>query len=73
MAIETGPRLGLVGLAYRLRSGGLTDHPRAFHTSCTTAEVLVPDGTTFNVDGELVPLGSGRFTVQARAFQLVVG
>jgi diacylglycerol kinase (ATP) len=73
VAIEAGPRLGLVGLAYRLRTGGVTDHPHAFHASCTTAEVLVPDGTTFNVDGELVTLGAARFTVQARAFRLVVG
>ncbi len=73
VAIEAGPRLGLVGLAYRLRSGGVTDHPHAFHASCTTAEVLVPDGTTFNVDGELVTIGAARFTVQARAFRLVVG
>ena len=42
VAIEAGPRLGLVGLAYRLRTGGVTDHPRAFHSSCTTAEVLAP-------------------------------
>ncbi len=73
VAIEAGPRLGLVGLAYRLRSGGVTDHPHAFHASCTTAEVLVPDGTTFNVDGELVTIGAARFTVQALAFRLVVG
>lgn len=73
VAIDAGPRLGLVGLAYRLRSGGVTDHPRAFHASCTTAEVLVPDGTVFNVDGELVTIGPARFTVQPSAFRLVVG
>ena len=73
VAIEAGPRLALAGLAYRLRSGAVTDHPHALHASCTTAEVLVPDGTTFNVDGELVPIGAARFTVQPRAFRLVVG
>jgi diacylglycerol kinase (ATP) len=73
VAIEAGPRLGLVGLAYRLRRGGVTDHPRAFHTTCTTAEVLAPDGTAFNVDGEIVTIGPARFTVQPRAFRLVVG
>ena len=73
MAIEAGSRLGLVGLAYRLRRGGVTDHPRAFHASCTTAEVLVPDDTDFNVDGELVTIGPARFTVQPGAFRLVVG
>jgi diacylglycerol kinase (ATP) len=73
MGIEAGPRLGLVGVAYRLRSGGMADHPRAFQTRCTTAEVRVPDGTPFNVDGEVVPAGSARFTAQERAFQLVIG
>ncbi|HMJ94537.1 MAG TPA: diacylglycerol kinase family protein [Thermoleophilaceae bacterium] len=73
VAIEAGPRLGLLGLAYRLRSGGVTDDPHAFHASCTTAEVLVPDGTSFNVDGELVTIGAARFTVEPRAFRLVVG
>jgi diacylglycerol kinase (ATP) len=73
VAIEAGPRLGLLGLAYRLRSGGVADDPHAFHASCTTAEVLVPDGTSFNVDGELVTVGTARFTVNARAFRLVVG
>ena len=43
VAIEAGPRLGLVGLAYGLRTSRVTDHPRAFHASCTTSEVLAPD------------------------------
>ena len=73
VAIEAGPRIGLVGLAYRLRSGGVTGHPRAFHASCTTAEVLVSDGTAFNVDGELATIGPARFTVQPGAVRLVVG
>ena len=73
VAIEAGPRLGLIGLAYRLRSGGVADHPRAFQTRCTTAEVRVPEGTPFNVDGEVVTAGSARFTAEGRAFQLVIG
>jgi diacylglycerol kinase (ATP) len=73
VGVEAGPRLGLIALAYRLRSGAVTDHPRAFDTRCTTAEVRVPDGTRFNVDGEVVEAGSARFTAQARAFRLVVG
>jgi diacylglycerol kinase (ATP) len=73
VAIEAGPRLGLVSLAYRLRSGRVTGHPRAFHARCERAEVQVPDGTAFNVDGELVTTGEGRFTAQKDAFQLVVG
>jgi diacylglycerol kinase (ATP) len=73
LAIEAGPRIGLMGLAYRLRRGGVTDHPRAFHASCLTAEVLVPDGTSFNIDGEVLTAGAARFTAHAGAFRLVVG
>jgi diacylglycerol kinase family enzyme len=73
LGVESGPRLGLVALAYRLRSGGVADHPRAFQARCTTAEVRVPDDTPFNVDGEVVTAGSARFTAQEAAFRLVVG
>ena len=74
VAIEAGPRLGLVGLAYRLRTGDVTDHPRAFHTQLHHARrCWRPTTPDFNVDGELVTLGSARFTVQAGAFRLVVG
>jgi diacylglycerol kinase (ATP) len=73
VAIEAGPRLGLVSLAYRLRSGSLTGHPRAYHVHCSHAEVQVPDCTKFNVDGELVTAGDARFTADKEAFRLVVG
>jgi diacylglycerol kinase (ATP) len=73
VAIEAGPRLGLIGLAYRLRSGRVTGHPRAFHSRCEHAEVQVPDGTSFNVDGELVTAGEARFRAVKGAFRLVVG
>jgi diacylglycerol kinase (ATP) len=73
VAVEAGPRLSLVSLAYRLRSGRVTQHPRAFHSRCPAAEVQVPDCTKFNVDGELVTVGAARFTAEAGAFRLVVG
>jgi diacylglycerol kinase (ATP) len=73
VAIEAGSRLGLVSLAYRLRSGTLSSHPRAFHLHCSKAEVQVPDRTKFNVDGELVSAGDARFTAEKEAFRLVVG
>ena len=73
VAIEAGPRLGLVSLAYRLRRGSLTGHPRAYHARCDHAEVQVPDGTGFNVDGELVTVGEARFKARGSAFRLVVG
>lgn len=73
VAIEAGPRLGLVSLAYRLRSGRVTSHPRAFHCRSEQAEVQVPDRTRFNVDGELVMEGDARFRAVKDAFRLVVG
>ncbi len=73
VAIEAGRRLGLVSLAYRLRTGRMTGHPRAFHCRCEGAAVQVPDDTTFNVDGELVTTGEARFRAEKGAFRLVVG
>jgi len=73
IAVEKGPRLGLIGLAYRLRSGTVSHHPRAFHVHCDHVEVQVPDGSRFNVDGELVTAGDARFRAVKGAFRLVVG
>jgi diacylglycerol kinase (ATP) len=73
IAIEAGSRLGLVSLAYHLRRGSLTNHPRAYHVHCDRAEVQVPDRTRFNVDGELVTAGDARFTATKGAFRLVIG
>ena len=73
IAIESGPRLGLIGVAYRLRSGEVTHHPRAFHTRCEQVEVQVPDWTQFNVDGEIVTEGDARFRAVRGAFRLVIG
>ena len=73
VAIEAGSRLGLVSLAYHLRRGTLTRHPRAYHVHCDEVEVQVPDCTRFNVDGELVTEGEARFKAVKGAFRLVVG
>jgi diacylglycerol kinase (ATP) len=73
VAIEAGPRIGLVSLAYHLRRGELTRHPRAYHKPCEQVEVQVPDNTRFNVDGELVTEGDARFRAVRGAFRLVVG
>ena len=73
VAIEAGPRVALVTLAYRLRRGLVTRDPRAFHCRCSTAEVQVPDCTEFNVDGELVTAGDARFRAEKDAFDLIVG
>jgi diacylglycerol kinase family enzyme len=73
IAIEAGPRPGLIALAYRLRRGSLGEHRRASHARCQRASLEVPDGTEFNVDGEVIESGPARFRGQADAFSLVVG
>ena len=73
IAIEAGPRPGLVSLAYHLRRGDLTRHPRAYHRHCDEVEVQVPDCTRFNVDGELITEGDARFRAVRGAFRLVIG
>jgi diacylglycerol kinase (ATP) len=73
IAIEAGPRMGLIGVAYRMRRGDVTHHPRAFHSRCDDVEVQVPDGTEFNVDGEIVTEGDARFRAVRGAFRLVIG
>ena len=73
IAVEAGPRPGLVSLAYHLRRGDLTRHPHAYHKHCEEVEVRVPDCTRFNVDGELVTEGDARFRAVRGAFRLVVG
>jgi diacylglycerol kinase (ATP) len=71
VAVGAGPRPGLVALAYRLRSGRVAGHRRARWRRCESAMVRVPEGTEWNVDGELVPAGTSRFRGQAGAFRLV--
>jgi diacylglycerol kinase (ATP) len=73
VAVEAGPRIGLIGLAYRLRRGTLTRHPRAFHMHCDDVEAQVPHCTEWNVDGELVTEGDARFRAVRGAFRLVIG
>jgi diacylglycerol kinase (ATP) len=73
IAIEAGPRAGLVALAYRLRRGSLEQHRRARHARCQKASLDVPDGTEFNVDGEVVESGPARFRGEVDAFSLVAG
>jgi diacylglycerol kinase (ATP) len=71
VAVEAGPRPGLVALAYRLRSGGLARHGRASRRRCKSAVVRVPARTEWNVDGEIVSAGTTRFRGEADAFRLV--
>jgi diacylglycerol kinase (ATP) len=71
VAVAAGPRPGLVAVAYRLRSGRLAGHRRARRQRCASAVVRVPDGSDWNVDGEIVPVGTSYFRGEAAAFRLI--
>ena len=73
MAVAAGSRLRLVSLAYGLRRGGLGEREGVRRDRGARVDVDAPPGAELNVDGELVPHGPARFTVQARAFRLVAG
>jgi len=73
VAVEAGPRPGLVALAYRLRRGSLGEHRRARSARCTRATLDVPQQIEFNVDGEIGQSGPASFRGERAAFALVVG
>jgi diacylglycerol kinase (ATP) len=72
VAIPAGPRAGLAELAYRLRTGSLTDARGARHAQGGEAVVEVAPGTPFNVDGEVLERGPSRFRADPAAFRLVL-
>ncbi len=73
VAIEAGSRARLVRHAYGLRAGRIEDQPGVHSIRCASAEIDLPSGTTFNVDGELVESGSCHFHVERAAVEVVVG
>lgn len=73
LAIMTaGSRIRLVAHAYGLRAGRLTHRSDVRHARGEVIDLLVPAGTGFNVDGEVLELGPSRLSVEAAAFALVV-
>jgi diacylglycerol kinase (ATP) len=72
VAVAAGSRLGLASLALGLRRGRLRG-PGVRRARGHRVEVEAPPDAAFNVDGELASVGSARFGVEPRAFQLLVG
>jgi diacylglycerol kinase family enzyme len=71
--VEAGSRARLVVHGYGLRSGNIARQRGVRHVRGGELELEVPEGTDFNVDGEILRHGPARFTVQPDAFRLVVG
>jgi diacylglycerol kinase (ATP) len=71
--LRAGARLRLVQHAWGLRGGRLTEQRGVYHARASVAEVEVPPGAHFNVDGELVEAGPSSFSVQPQAVSVVVG
>ena len=76
VVIEARGRAELVRRAYGLRLGRVEEQDGVAHAVADRAEVST-DGSGdllgFNVDGELIESTSAEFTIEPRAFQVVVG
>jgi diacylglycerol kinase (ATP) len=72
VAIEATSRLALVRRAYGLRAGRLESQPAVATGRGSEVSVDVPEGTSFNVDGEIVEAGPSRFAIEPAAFEVVV-
>jgi diacylglycerol kinase family enzyme len=68
VVIPAGSRLELAQRALELRRG----EPEGVHARAEAFTVRVPEGTSFNVDGEIVDAsGTVAFSVEPGAFRLV--
>lgn len=72
VVIPAGSRLRLVRAAYHLRRGDIHLQSFAVHARGRTVDVRARRETEYNVDGEVVRVGSARFSVEPNAFELVV-
>lgn len=72
VVLEAGPRADLIRRGWWMRQGRIATQPGAAYARAPVIDIDVPDGTRFNVDGEVVALGPTRFTVERAAFRLVL-
>ena len=73
VAVAAGSRARLLKMAYGLRAGRIESHREAASLRAPSFRVELEAPESFNVDGEVVESGSVDFSVEARAFDLVVG
>lgn len=72
VAVPAGPRFDLLRRGWWIMRGRIASQPGAVYARADEFEVDVPDGTEFNIDGEVVALGPARFSIERDAFELVV-
>jgi diacylglycerol kinase family enzyme len=72
IAIEARSRLRLALHGYGLRSGRVEEQDGVITARGTRIEVAT-DGAGFNIDGELISDTCLRFTLEPRAFEVVIG
>jgi YegS/Rv2252/BmrU family lipid kinase len=70
--VERGSRAGLVLRAWGMRRGTLEEQRGVRHTQAHRVEIETPDGTEFNVDGEICTLHPSTFEVQPGGVKVVV-
>jgi YegS/Rv2252/BmrU family lipid kinase len=73
VAIEAGSRLRLAVHGYGMRSGRVERQEGVVTARGRRIEVEADGGSGFNVDGELLSEARLRFTVEPRAFEVVIG
>ena len=72
VVIPARRRSELLRRGWWILRGRIASQPGAVHARARTFDIEVPQGTRFNVDGEVVALGPLRFRSEPRAFRLVV-
>lgn len=73
VAIEASSRLGLARRGYGLRAGRVESQSGVVSGRGREVSVEAGEGTSFNVDGEVVEGGASSFGVEPAAFEVVRG
>jgi len=71
--VAAGSRSALARRALAMRSGALSAQPGVHHARGRQADLGVPDGTCFNVDGELCRVEPPCFRARGERVDVVVG
>ena len=73
VAIEATSRIALVRRGYGLRAGRVESQSGVASARGSEVSVEAAEGTSYNVDGEVVEAGASTFGIEPGAFEVVVG